>query len=390
MTELPILYKRTSNGATQQWQIFTENGGFFTRSGKVGGKIRESTPTICELKNIGKANETTAEAQSEIEAKAKWDKQLKKSYTTDIDDIDAASERFFEPMLAHPWKQIKYGDNGEISYEVKDISFPCYSQRKYDGVRCILSKAGAFSRKGERFATTPHIEALFAPIFLRYPNAVFDGELYNHEYKEDFEKITSLVKKKRPTVAEIFESADKLQYHIYDNPQLEGAQDLERFFSVRYDNMCTLFKEYKEIVDASAIQVVPTFTIEQEADITTMHDKFVDDEGYEGIMLRIDGPYMKKRTNLLLKHKIFITEEYPVIKFIAGKGNKAHCAAKVDCRLPDGRVFSAGIVGSEDRAVELLMSSDELKGDLATIRYFRMTKAGIPRFGKFLAMRDYE
>ena len=43
-----------------------------------------------------------------------------------------------------------------------------------------------------------------------------DGELYNHQLKADFNKITSLVRKVKPTVDEEAECRSKVQYHVYD------------------------------------------------------------------------------------------------------------------------------------------------------------------------------
>ena len=45
---------------------------------------------------------------------------------------------------------------------------------------------------------------------------MLDGELYNHGLKDDFEKIISLVKKKKPTDADRAEAKELVQYHMYD------------------------------------------------------------------------------------------------------------------------------------------------------------------------------
>jgi hypothetical protein len=43
-----------------------------------------------------------------------------------------------------------------------------------------------------------------------------DGELYNHDLKNDFEKIISLVRKTKPTEEDRLESAQMVQFHCYD------------------------------------------------------------------------------------------------------------------------------------------------------------------------------
>ena len=75
--ELPMLYKKTSVGKIQVWSISTVESTIITISGQMDGKMITSTDTVTDGKNAGKKNETTASQQAELEAKAKWTKQLK-------------------------------------------------------------------------------------------------------------------------------------------------------------------------------------------------------------------------------------------------------------------------------------------------------------------------
>ena len=84
-----------------------------------------------------------------------------------------------KPMLAH-----KY--NPDKAY------YPAYIQPKLDGVRCVFTKDGAYSRTGKEFKNVDHIKKDLKVVFNRYPNLILDGELYNHGLKDDFEKIISL------------------------------------------------------------------------------------------------------------------------------------------------------------------------------------------------------
>ena len=61
----------------------------------------------------------------------------------------------------------------------------------------------------------PYINKLI-PFFDKHPNVILDGELYNHEIKNDFEKIISLVRKTKPTDGDRLESAEMVQFHCYD------------------------------------------------------------------------------------------------------------------------------------------------------------------------------
>ena len=86
----------------------------------------------------------------------------------------------YKPMLAHKF------DNNRV-----DWSQPVYIQPKLDGVRCLFTKDGAYSRTGKKFMNLAHIELALIPFFKQNPDIVLDGELYNHKLKNDFEKIIS-------------------------------------------------------------------------------------------------------------------------------------------------------------------------------------------------------
>ena len=107
-------------------------------------------------------------------------------------------------MLAHKYNEDK-------------ADYPAYIQPKLDGVRCLFTAKGAFSRAGNQFMNVQHIEQELKSFFAANPTAVLDGELYNHGLKDDFEKIISLVKKKKPTDKDRLEAKELVQYHMYAN-----------------------------------------------------------------------------------------------------------------------------------------------------------------------------
>ena len=90
-----------------------------------------------------------------------------------------------KPMLAHKF------DINRVDY-----SQPVYIQPKLDGIRCLFTANGAFSRNKKQFMNLKHIEMALKPFFDQNPDVVLDGELYNHKLKRDFEKIVSLVRSK--------------------------------------------------------------------------------------------------------------------------------------------------------------------------------------------------
>ena len=107
-------------------------------------------------------------------------------------------------MLAYP-----------VSSKPIDYSKPVYMQPKLDGVRCLIQhNAGhivAYSRTGKVWKNINHILYELIPFFKKYPNVVLDGELYNHDFRDDFESIISMVRKTKPT------DEDRRIYWRYDS-----------------------------------------------------------------------------------------------------------------------------------------------------------------------------
>src|SRR5690606_1337482 len=163
------LYKRTSTGSIQQWEIEIEENRFRTISGKLDGKLVVSNWTECYGKNIGKKNETTPEEQALSEARSKFQKQIDKGYKVDISDVDKSE--YIKPMLAKDYYQ----------YEDK-IEYPVYIQPKLDGIRCIATINGLFTRNGKPIVACPHIFNSVKEFIEEYELEALDGELYNDMY----------------------------------------------------------------------------------------------------------------------------------------------------------------------------------------------------------------
>ena len=83
-------------------------------------------------------------------------------------------------MLAHKYEDHKHR---------LDWDKPKYSQPKLDGIRAIGRPDGLWSRKGEPITTVPHIIEPIQKLARRY-DVIFDGELYNHNLKDDFNYIS--------------------------------------------------------------------------------------------------------------------------------------------------------------------------------------------------------
>ena len=115
-----------------------------------------------------------------------------------------------KPMLAY-----------KVGNKPVDWSEKVYMQPKLDGVRCVIklgdnNEVQAFSRTGKPWLNIAHITNSLHYFFTQHPDIILDGELYNHDLRDDFEKIISLVRKQKPTPSDRTEASKLVQFHCYD------------------------------------------------------------------------------------------------------------------------------------------------------------------------------
>ena len=230
--KLKTLYKRSVNKKILQWEIEIEGACFRTISGYTDGLKVVSEWTCCEAKNVGKKNATTAEQQALAEATAMHRKRMETGSFESISEIDTPI--YFKPMLAKKWEDYK-----------DKIKYPVASQKKYDGVRCIIHSGGMFSRNGKELLSAPHILKSLESFFEKHPDIILDGELYTDK-EFDFNKIISCVRKLKPEPQDLVESKEYIKYFIYD---IASSNEI---FQSRYNSLKEMY-DNKEFPDTCVI-----------------------------------------------------------------------------------------------------------------------------------------
>ena len=357
--KLETIYKKTKTGATQEWTIEVSDNRYRTHSGQVGGQITTNAWTVVYGKNDGKANGTTDNEQALKEAIAKRTKKLESGYFEDVNNIN--EQQYFEPMLAAKWEDYK-----------DKIQYPIFSQPKLDGIRCIVTKDGMFSRNGKPIISAPHIYESLKSLFETNPQLIFDGELYADKFANDFNKIVSLVKRTKPTAEDLADSKKNIQYWIYDLPN-SNLNFGERCYALDelFDTELQSFEKHCVLVE--------TDTCNNESEVMELYGEYVD-KGFEGQMLRLDSKYENKRSKSLLKHKSFIDEEFQILDIVEGEGNRSGTAGYMVFNTGEGKRFKSNVKGTWDETAEMLRNKTQLIGKQATIKYFNLTPDGIPRF----------
>ena len=358
------LYKIDTNGNVRVWWMEYDNEKYRTHSGIEGGKIVVSGWQYPEAKNVGRANATTIEEQVLLEVGFQYSKKQNQGKYHPTAKSASKGANFHECMLADKYNPKKHN------------KFPYFSQPKLDGIRCLVSKDGMQSRNGKPIISAPHIREILEPFFQCHPDAILDGELYNHELKSDFEKLISLVRKSKPTAEDLEESAEKIQYHVYDLVDGLPNMHLQTFmarlgFISQFDYRSRFYP---------IVQAVTTKSVQDEHDIEMMLGEYLE-SGYEGQMLRVPTSiYEGKRSKNLIKHKEFEDDEFEIVSIEEGKGNWAGAAKRVEIRLKDGTTQFSGVRGSFDMLSDLLYNAKDYIGTDVTVRYQNKTEDDKLRF----------
>jgi DNA ligase-1 len=280
-----------------------------------------------------------------------------------------------KPMLAY-----------KVDKKPIDWSENVFMQPKLDGVRCLiqLNDAGeviAYSRNHKPWLNILHILSNLKPFFQDNPDIVLDGELYNHDLRDNFEKIISLVRKQKPTAADRVESCDLVQFHCYD--YIETVMDQPYGYRM---NQLTTSDMY-----SYCVKYVPTNLILRMDDARVYHSRNLAN-GYEGSILRLDRPYQCKRSYSLQKFKDFHDTEATIVGYVPGKGKRTGTLGKFLMIDADGIEFGCppGKGYTYKKLADILTNIDDYIGQTATFTYFERTKANSYRHPMFKTIRNYE
>ena len=275
-----------------------------------------------------------------------------------------------KPMLAYPVSDRPINYNEKI-----------FMQPKLDGVRCLIQydagKVTAYSRTGKVWQNIEHIIVNLYKFFDKYPDVILDGELYNHDYKDNFEKIISMVRKTKPTEEARAESRDNVQFHCYDIID-ETLTFEERNYFIN-----------KHVKPSYCVYHVPTRAVGDKNLAKMIHKQNLKN-GYEGSILRTNDVYQCKRSHSLRKFKDFSDAEATIIDFVEGKGKRKGTIGKFMAVDADGNVFGMPVMDKFKYLQENFKAMQGWLGKTATFTYFERTKAGSYRHPLFKCIRDYE
>lgn len=366
METLQTLYTIDSKDKVRVYYIEIDGCKFRTVSGLQDGNLVTSSWTTCHGKNTGKINATTAEEQAKVEALAKYRKKQESNYHTTLEKAKSSTSQYFEVMLA------SVGDRNSFDAMCKKAGTDyLIVDPKLDGMRMSASFKENKTRNGKLIPSVDFIKVLLDNYLKKHPEITLDGELYNHDYHDNFNDLMSIFKRTNLSDEDRNLVMKVGQYHLYDvhiadQPNLSNIERKKLL-----DKIC------KEI-NLPMVKVVNWKVAYSQEELNDILEENIAN-GYEGSMIRFPKAiYKHGRSKELLKIKEFITEEFTIIDILEGEGNNSGMAGSVEVKA-DIKV-SCGIRGGWNFRRKLLEDKDLYIGKLATVRHFGVTPDKSLRF----------
>jgi DNA ligase-1 len=200
-----------------------------------------------------------------------------------------------------------------------------------------------------------------------FPAVPLDGELWIA--RERFDALSGTVRRIEPVDAEW----RQVRYLVFELPGAAGD------FSERIRQMQTIV----ELAAVPWLQAVEQTRGVDRAALMQQLDAVVQ-AGGEGLMLhRADAPYVTGRSDALLKLKPWQDAEAIVVGHTPGTGKYQGMTGALQMEMPDGKRFKIGS-GLSDT----LRRQPPAIGTRITYRYQQLTKNGVPRFPRYLRVRE--
>lgn len=381
------LYLVTRNARDKVQVVITEleqNGNTFLiqrTTGQYQGKMTPQ-PTITIEK--GKAKRSVLE-QANSEYNSIVNKYLDKGYKKLSSLTDKSFDEITAEELSNVVPTIKSDTNGNGKPMLAKDYHDCqnsvldklmFCSRKLNGVRCsmkwdpVLNKVVTVSRGGKDYnCSTMKIKEELYDYLKANPTVILDGELYKHG--QYLQTLSGIARKKTWD-----DRCEMLEFWIYD------IADGEMEFIDRLEILRDLQDTF---ADLSKVRVLDHYETNSWNDIKTLHDRWVL-EGFEGLVARKPNKVYEfgKRSSTMIKVKDYKDDEFTIIDYKDGLRDEDFCFI---CETKEGKPFSAKPTGDRELKAWYIENINDILGLKGKVKYFEISKDGIPMQTVFQAVR---
>jgi ATP-dependent DNA ligase len=256
--------------------------------------------------------------------------------------------------------------------------YPCYIQPKLNGVRALYHN-GVFQSRDEKLWRSNVLHHLLNDLStLCLGDTILDGELYVHGWP--LQRINGAIAVDRVTPSI---DTPSVEYHIFD------AVDPTQNFADRWLDLANT-------LDNQGLRkccIVPTAYVHSLSEVEQHFHHWVA-QGYEGVMLRPDGPYeygetehgTQKRSQTLWKYKEWDEDTFICVGVTEGIGKADIGIGAFECafRNADGVAVRFYVGSGLSDAQRIHYAANPPIGKRINVRYLCLTEAGVPFNPTFL------
>ena len=212
------------------------------------------------------------------------------------------------------------------TYAPERLSYPCWADRKVDGLRLVVVKRSGtvttYTRSGRIVDTVPSIAAVVEAAAV--DDIVLDGEVAGQNWGETQHVVAASAKR---------HSDDRLTYHVFDVLPLDvwDARGESAPYSAR---MLNVGRAVRAIGSTRVVQMRGRI-VTCEAELGAEYRAALAD-GDEGVVAkRLSAPYRWRRTADWAKRKPCETWDAIVVDAVEGTGKLSGTLGSLVVRLPD-------------------------------------------------------
>jgi len=342
MKKWPRLYKKSKTGAIVICDIIVDGDNIKLTTGQLDGEKIDHWTKCCP-KNVGRANETSAEDQALKEAEAKWVKKKKNGYVEDPSG---------ELVVKLPMKVKKYQD------QIKNVKFPCWVSRKLNGLNGEFRLEGEelklYSRGGDEYSIPEHMRSEVLEAMKALKTKTLNGEIYKHGMH--LQDITSAVKKHNS-------DTPSLEFHIFEIPDNPNEYRDKVHLLHTWDNSKWEYVKVVRAVKAMNAQ-----------EIDELFEKAIA-KGYEGIIIRNEDCIYQYnvRSSQVFKYKKALDAEYKIVGYnIDKKGHPVFVCTTGD------HEFKVKVKGTDEERKNIAAKADTWIGQWLKIEFEMLSKDNKP------------
>lgn len=235
-----------------------------------------------------------------------------------------------------------------------------FVSEKLDGVRAYWDGHQLIARSGNPIRAPDWYTANF-------PASALDGELWIARGR--FDELSGIVRQSRPDSA----GWHRVRYMVFDLPRSTQS------FTERLSQL----QQIVSLAQVPWLQSVSQFRVADEAVLMNTLAR-VTAGGGEGLMLRRDSSlYHTRRNSDLMKLKPLRDAEATVVAHLPGRGRLEGMMGSLLVETSEGRRFriGTGFTDAERRAPPPL-------GATITYQFSGFTSTGLPRFARYLRVRE--